>query len=315
MPDRKVFVKIEKSAKGKTLLSFLSERFSYHSSEEWERRISEGFLRVNEKPEKKDYILLEKDIVSYDVSSFKEPEVDANFGIVHDGEYFLIIDKSGNLPVHPSGPFFKNTLWWLLKARLETVRILTRLDRETSGLMVIAKTQKAAAKFAKFSSMGLVQKKYVAAVFGEFPEEDISAEGYLYRIDGGVVRKKLSFSVSQPNCESVKARTIFRKIASNGKISAVSAELLSGRTHQIRASLCSMGYPIVGDKLYGTDESLYIKFASQGLNEEDFKRLGAKRQMLHCQIISFPDLNGNLLEFESAPPKDMADVLPHLNRI
>ncbi len=328
MEERIVSTRTGKDDVGKTLLSFLSGRFRYHGEDGWRRLVAEGLIGVNGEVATQDRALAEGDLVSYDTSGLPEPAVDAKFAILHEDADHLVIEKSGDLPVHPSGPFFKNTLWWLLRQERQSVHIMTRLDRESSGIVVVAKNPSAAAKFAKANAAGLVRKKYIAIVSGSFPEGAFLASGTLSRREDSAVRKKLFFEggmlpladigeertgEKKDSAGAVEAKTIFRRLSSADGISAVEAELLTGRTHQIRATLNSLSYPLVGDKLYGVDDSLYLKFAGGGLDERDYRRLGARRQMLHSHEISFPSSDGSRIELVSKPPEDMLGLLDRLD--
>lgn len=322
MDERIVQTKINKLATGKTLINFLAERFSYHSKNEWRNLIKSDFIKVNGINAEPETILNFEDLVSFDTSSFKEPEVNAKFATIYEDDNFLIVDKAANLPVHPAGPFFKNTLWWILKNKYEKIHILTRLDRESSGLVIIAKNPKAVANFAKLKSNGEVKKTYIAIVFGCFPDGRFIASGSLITKENSIVRKKLYFDgvlkkLNDSDDEPQKfykdfpsnwAITIFRKINCDAGISALEAELISGRTHQIRATLSSLNFPLLGDKIYGVNENAYIKFVNGTIDDCDFRKLGAKRQLLHCREVVFP-IGGNEKNFLSDIPEDMKSYL------
>ncbi|HPO89521.1 MAG TPA: RluA family pseudouridine synthase [Victivallales bacterium] len=320
MKNRIVQSKIRESEANLSVLSFLLKKFSYHNSEEWEKIISRGLIRINGKTATTEDILCSGDILSYDTSSFKEPAVSVDFTVVFENENYLIVNKPGNLPVHPAGPFFKNTLWWLLKKKYDSIHIITRLDRETSGLMLVAKNSLTAANFAKLNFTGKLRKQYITVVFGNFPEGLFLADGKLFNKDDSIIRKKKFFEgkllpVKNENLEEIfnkklnpsSSLTLFSKRNSlSQKFSVIDAELISGRTHQIRAVLSSLGYPIVGDKIYGVDENLYIKFIKGFLEECDLKKLGAKRQLLHCKSLSF-QINDEIFSFQSECPDDFIE--------
>jgi 23S rRNA-/tRNA-specific pseudouridylate synthase len=90
-------------------------------------------------------------------------------------------------------------------------------------------------------------------------------------------------------------------VDSKGDLSLVRASLVTGRTHQIRATLCSLGFHVVGDKLYGLDEGFFLRFVEGTLSGDDRKRLRLDHQALHAERLEFTDRNGELVELESPP--------------
>jgi 23S rRNA pseudouridine955/2504/2580 synthase/23S rRNA pseudouridine1911/1915/1917 synthase len=274
---------------GKTLSDFLAERFSYHSEAEWRRLITESFVLLNGAKTRPDNLIKNGDCVEYDVSSFEEPPVDLTFKIIFENENYLIVDKSGNLPVHPAGPFFRNTLWRILSEQYGKIHFLNRIDRESSGLVLVAKNPETAANFANLNSSGQVIKRYIVIVSGAFNYDEIRAEGFIIKDAESKIRKKRKFvSVAAIPCpQAENACTIFRKITVCDEFSVIEAELKTGRTHQIRAALLALGHPVIGDKIYGQNEMFYLKFTNDSLNEEDISVLKTKRQMLHSAMIRF----------------------------
>ena len=106
-----------------------------------------------------------------------------------EDEDFLIVDKSGNLPCHPSGRYFEHSLWYLLREAYGETRIATRLDRETSGLVLACRSSASAAFAQRALPDGRIEKDYLALVHGVFPDS-LSAEGCLTADEGSLVRKK-----------------------------------------------------------------------------------------------------------------------------
>ena len=307
---------------GKRLDVFLSTRFTYHSRHQWQEIIRTGKILLNGKPAKNSTKLKIGDILDF-IPETDEPETDNTYNIVFEDEHIIAVSKSGNLPCHPAGPFFKNTLWHLLAyGRSDPFKpyFLSRLDRETSGIVLIAKSAETAAKFAEKEL--LRNKRYLAVVFGLFPEK-LDAAGYLY-IDDSIhhghtskVRKKRYFSYEKPGFSSENCHTVFtleRKLLysrENGKkeLSLVMAELHTGRTHQIRATLCSLGFPLPGDKLYGPDESVFIRFINDEVTDEDRERLLMPRQALHASSVTFiHPATDREITLNSPLPGDMADL-------
>jgi len=293
--------RVPASAAGETLSAYLARRFTYREEEGWRERVGRGEIVVNGESVPADRVLAAGDLVRYTPSDIVEPPVDPTYRVVFEDEALLVIDKSGDLPVHPAGVFYFHTLWYLLTERFGEINLVNRLDRETSGLMAVAKNAATAAKLSKRP----MEKRYWAIVHGEFPEE-LAAEGFLVRDAASPVRKKRRFVCEPGEAPAESARTFFRRIDRAEGFSLVEATLGTGRMHQIRATLCSLGYPLVGDKLYGVDETIFLKIREDRIDDMDRARLILPRQALHSRYLKFAHpASGEMLEFGAELPADL----------
>ena len=141
---RDVSCTVNESGAGRYLLDYITGRFTYRSRDQWQDAITTGELTVNSRITSPNYRLALDDRIALNVADYTEPEIDLSFSIVYENRDFWVIDKPANLPVHPSGVFFYNTLWYQLSKQIHPVFIVNRLDRETSGLLVVAKNKMAA---------------------------------------------------------------------------------------------------------------------------------------------------------------------------
>lgn len=291
-----------------TLETFLAGRFPYRTLEEWRVCINRGELKINGETASPDQRLVLHDTIEYIPGELPEPPADLGYRIVFEDEKLLVIDKPGNLCMHPAGPFFRNTLWHLLCSRYGEIHFLNRLDRETSGLLLAAKDSGTAAKLSR--SRQFSAKEYRVMVKGIFPEA-VTAEGFLIADTSSAVRKKRRFVKELPEgaVKAETALTVLTPLEENGTYTMIKAELGTGRMHQIRATLLSLGYPVVGDKLYGEDETLYLRQRTDELTESDRKALLLPRQALHaCRLSFLHPAEGKELEFFSTPPFSLADL-------
>ena len=124
---------------GKRLDVYLSERFTYLSRTEWQNHIRDARILLNGGKSRSSRKLQSGECIEFLADDIEEPPVDKKHGIIYSDEYLIVVAKSGNLPCHPAGPFFKNTLWYLLAEQFGKVYFINRIDRETSGLVLLAR--------------------------------------------------------------------------------------------------------------------------------------------------------------------------------
>jgi 23S rRNA pseudouridine955/2504/2580 synthase/23S rRNA pseudouridine1911/1915/1917 synthase len=300
LEKRQVRSAVDWTSCGQTLLRFLASRFPYRDEEGWRQAVRNGEITLNDRPAAPETRLQMHDVISYHPAELPEPPADMNWSGVFEDGHLLVIDKPGNLCVHPAGPFFKHTLWHLLCSKYGDIHFINRLDRETSGLMISAKDKKTA---SRFSGRELVRKKvYTVMVHGSFASP-LRAAGFLSKDHASTIRKKRVFTAAPPEGPCESAETFFEPLACGGGFSLLRATLGTGRMHQIRATLHSLGYPVAGDKLYGLDENFYLQQKSDSLTEEDRKRLFLPRQALHASEIVFEHpVTGEVMRFSSTAP-------------
>lgn len=305
---------------GISLLHFLAGRFPYRSRDGWAERIAAGRVTVNGRPAQPECVLAFRDGIEYLAEDLSEPPVAAHVEIVFDDADLLVVNKPPNLPCHPGGRYFEHTLWgWARRhAGLEQPEFVNRIDRETSGLVVLARTAAAARRCrAQFASRR-VAKRYVALVEGAFPETCL-AEGWLAPDESGPVRKRRRFVPGRPGetgpPKGQWAVTRFRLAVVHGPISEVTVTPETGRLHQIRATLFGLGYPLVGDKLYGFDPEIFLRFCTDDMSEEDRRCLRLPRQALHAEGLSFRHpRTGALLDLHVPVPDDMRSLAARCER-
>ena len=296
---------------GTTLLTYLSERFNYNTLAEWQEIINDARIKVNGVQGNSDQILNERDTLEYYHIDHPEPEVDFNYSVIAKTDSFMVVNKPGNLPVHPAGPFFHHTLWAALKKEGFEPRFINRLDRETSGLVIVALNKEAASKLGKQIQSKSVYKEYLAIVEGRF-EGQLDAKGYLEKDSQSEIEKKLIFHADEDFAQYGKngVDSSFELLESHGHLSLLRCIIRTGKMHQIRATLKSLGFPLVGDKIYGLDENFYLKFIHKQLEKADYQKMRLQRQALHAHVLRFKDPEtAEDLEFICELPEDIKKVL------
>ena len=240
-----------------------------------------------------------------------------DFKIIDETDDYIVVDKPPLLLIHPTKRNGATTLWAELRrlfafeiANGGQVSIVNRLDRETSGIVLVAKTTAAAREFGLLMQSRRVTKEYHAIVWG-WPEwETKTVDAPIIR-QGEIATSKiyLKQTFDPRGAEAVtKFHMVkhFQKLTPNGEtFSLVRAYPLTGRTHQIRVHLASLGHPIVGDKIYGPDEDLYLRFIETGWTDELAGKLLLERHALHASRLRIDDKRN----WSSPLPKDLRDWL------
>ncbi len=265
------------------LVKYLSEKFplktfSDDPVEGWTERIRRGQVQVYDHFVGIRYHLKNLDRVSF-LPVVSEPAVDRIVRVIHEDAELLVVDKPANLPVHPSGAYRLNSLIHILEESHGRLHPVHRLDRETSGVMILAKYPEAARLIAQ--SFHLNEKTYLAAVGGVF-QGTKWVDFPLGQKRGSLIRIKQGF---HPDGQS--ARTRFRAVCHKKGHTLLFAKPVTGRRHQIRAHLAEIGYPVLGDKIYGPDESHFLRFVETGWDSKMNLALGLDRHFLHCWKIRF----------------------------
>ena len=229
--------------------------------------------------------------------------------VVFEDEHLAVIDKPAGLVVHPAPGHWDDTLVNALVARGTTLAggaegrpgIVHRLDRDTSGLMVVAKTDLAHRKLGAMLAARRVTRRYAALAWGHLDESPTVIEAPLARHPRD--RKKVTVQA-----EGRPSRTDAYVVARLGQTDLLRLELHSGRTHQIRVHLAHIGHPVVGDPVYGAGGSRRITGPAR-VEAEALERL-APRQALHAAWLRFRHpATGADLEFRSEWPTDLAPLL------
>ena len=200
-------------------------------------------------------------------------------------ERLLVINKPGWLVVHPS----KNGPWSSLAGAvreglgLETIRFIYRLDRETSGVVILAKEEAIGSRLQKAMSRRQIGKAYVTILEGEL-RAPVTVEQWLGPdLSAGVTVKQQVVPAGTEGAQA--AATVFHPLIVRGGCTLAGVELLTGRKHQIRAHADWLGHRVIGDKLYGADPRLYLEFAEHGWTARHSALLRFTRQALHCAAI------------------------------
>jgi len=243
-----------------------------------------------------------------------------------EDEHLLAVAKPALLPVHPTARYHRNTLIKILQTDRPDCAFLSlghRLDRETSGVLIVSKTRACDRALKKlFERRVGVRKAYVAIAWG-VPDRGDGAKRFRYE-RGMVLDKTSSLGVKMrisDDPQALRAATGIdvrevRGGRSGSTYSLVHCELETGRQHQIRLHLSSLGAPVVGDKLYGPDEQAFARAADGRLTEVDLLRLELPRHALHAARIALPHpITSTPLVFEAPFPEDMARFWTSLERL
>jgi 23S rRNA pseudouridine1911/1915/1917 synthase len=276
-----------------------------------------GNVLVNDAAVKSNYKVRPDDVITIVLS---EPPRDNNIypeeiplNILYEDEDIIVIDKQAGLVVHPGHGNYTGTLLHGLKYHfqqqgLEDVEPLLahRIDKNTSGVLVIGKDETMLAKLAKQFFDHSIERKYQALVWGDFDENEGTIDGNLARNP----KNRLEMTVFPEGDVGKHAITHYRLLERFGYVSLIECQLETGRTHQIRAHMKYIGHPLFNDSRYGGEKILkgttFTKYKQ--FVQNCFKLI--PRQSLHAKSLKFiHPRSGEELYFESALPEDFSSVI------
>ena len=282
---------------------FLTMKYKKRSREFVKRIIRDGRVTHNQAKAKPSRILRVHDQVHVTSERGNEPEVDFKYRVVFEDKDILVIDKPGNLPVHPTGRFFFHTLLTQLRINLlddsdpdNDFYIVHRLDRETSGMLVIAKHREAGAHLVDQFAERKPQKEYLALVHGSPTQDYFLTEAPIGKDLKSRVDLKMATVELDSNGEPLylhrdsvlTAKTEFWVTERFAKHCVMRIKPHTGRQHQIRVHLVHIGHPLVGDKLYGaSDEAFFRNLRGGNPLVEVGENTYLSRHTLHAAKLSF----------------------------
>ena len=241
-----------------------------------------------------------------------EPETPRELPVVYRDEALLVVDKPAGLPMHPSARYFAGTLVALARALAkegEKPDPAHRLDRETSGLVVCG-TRPEWTRALKLSfAAGRMRKTYLAITEG-IPEEGRFEVDLPLSVGGETVRIRVVGDRVNGKPATTRFEVLERHEIGGEQFALVRCEPLTGRQHQIRAHLSAKGFPIVGDKIYGADERIFVRFTEKALTDEDWRRLRLPRHALHAAEIELPHPRDRRpVKLRAELPEDLREFL------
>ncbi|MBN8565292.1 MAG: RluA family pseudouridine synthase [Flavobacteriales bacterium] len=279
---------------------------------------TEGNILVNEVAVKSNYKVKPFDVIRYLMAHppyeyLLEPE-DIPLNIIYEDDQLLVINKEAGMVVHPGHGNYSGTLVNALAFHFENLPmnsserpgLVHRIDKNTSGLLVIAKTDHAMAYLAKQFADKTSEREYIALVWGNPLEEEGTIRGFI----GRHLKDRMQMAVFQDEAYGKPAVTHYKVLERFGYVTLISCKLETGRTHQIRAHMKHIGHPLFNDQRYGGDQILkgttFTKYKQ--FVENCFKIL--PRQALHAKTLGFEHpTTKEFMRFDSQIPTDLMECI------
>lgn len=232
---------------GYCIAKYFATRFTYLQEDEWISHIRAGSITVNGKTVDPGYILKEHDHIIANMGPRVEPPANRTLEVIFEDSHIRVFNKAAPIPVHPSGRYFKNSMTEILKEVFpdEVPRPVQRLDATTTGILVFARTRKAASFLMNEFVDNRVTKEYLALVEGVPGEKKVLIDAPIGKIKGS------TRGIGKDTINPKSAVTEIEWLSTIGKRSLLKVVPRSGRTNQIRVHLASVGLPIINDAVYG----------------------------------------------------------------
>lgn len=316
---------VDKNQEPLRIDKYMFDRLKYASRNRIQKAADAGFVHVNNQPVKSNYKVRPQDIITLMLNAPQHDNTieaeDIPLNIVYEDNEVMVVNKAAGMVVHPGAGNFHGTLInavaWHLKdlktfnANDPEVGLVHRIDKDTSGLLVIAKTPIAKTKLALQFFNKTTHRSYHALVWGNLTEQEGRIEGNI----GRDTKDRLRMNVFSPDSNIGKpAVTHYRVLQRFGYVTWVECVLETGRTHQIRAHMKHIGHPLFGDERYGGMEILRGQRSSsyQAFIKNCFTI--CPRQALHAKTLGFiHPKTGKQIDFTSELPNDMQQLINKWN--
>lgn len=294
---------VNENDKGKRLDIYIAENFNELSRTMIKKLIESNNILVNDKSEKVSYKVQANDNISIDIPEAKETKLKAQeipLDIIYEDSDIIVVNKPKGMVVHPANGnpdgTLVNAILSICKNSLSGIGgelrpgIVHRLDKDTSGLIIVAKNDKAHINMSEQIKERNVKKTYIALVRGNVPEEEATINMPIGRSTKD--RKKMAVTKN-----GKQAITHFKVLKKYSKYTLLEIKIETGRTHQIRVHMAEIGYPVVGDAVY-----------SNGKNE-----FGIEGQMLHAYKLEFMHpITNKHMELTAPLPQYFEEILKKL---
>jgi len=276
---------------GQTLLSHLASLYPHSTAQAWQQKLDEGEITLNGDTASGSKSVASGQTLVWKRPPWMEPDAPQHFDVLFEDRYLLAVHKPSGLPTLPGGGFLENTLLRLVQKRTPDASPVHRLGRGTSGIVLFAKTAPAAAQLSAHWNTPKIQKIYRALA-----QNVAQQDAYEILTPIGLVPHPRVGSVWAACPSGKPSKSVAQVISRTSSSTTFAVSLYSGRPHQIRIHLASIGHPLVGDPLYG--------FTGQPL--ENLPGLpGDGGYFLHAQYLKFQHpISGEPLHLEAVLPSD-----------
>jgi 23S rRNA pseudouridine1911/1915/1917 synthase len=280
---------ISRKYHGQTLLSHLASLYPHSTPQAWQQNLNNGEVTLNGVTATGSESITSGQTLVWNRPPWIEPEAPQHFEVLLDDPYVLAVNKPSGLPTLPGGGFLENTLLRLIQKQFPNANPVHRLGRGTSGIVLFAKTPQAASNLSANWNTPKIQKIY-RALAQNIAEQD----AYEILTPIGLVPHPRLGSVWAGKSSGKPSKSLAKVIARHPSTTTFEVTLYSGRPHQIRIHLASIGHPLVGDSLYG-------------LNGQPLENLpglpGDGGYLLHAQFLKFHHpITGEQIDLEAALP-------------
>ncbi|MBQ3710956.1 MAG: RluA family pseudouridine synthase [Bacteroidales bacterium] len=298
---------------------YMSTHLEKTSRNRIQMAIKNGYVKVGEKTVKANYVVRPGEVIRF-VMPYERRGVDVipqdiPLNIIYEDSSLLVLNKAAGMVVHPGHGHYDgtlvNALAWHLGVRVagDDERggfLVHRIDKDTSGLLVISKTDEAQMSLADQFYRHTIDRRYQAIVWGDMPEDAGTVDAPLERDPS----ERTRYRIAKEDGDGKRAVTHWKVLERFGFVTLVECKLETGRTHQIRVHMASLGHPLFNDEKYGGSEirkgTIYAKYRQ--FIQNCFKI--CPRQALHAKTLGFTHpVSGKWMQFDSVLPEDMTALL------